>query len=101
MTDLDRQATEETFKFISELVKQQSRPSLSPTAEIDNTTNDATNSKEKSNEAPKNNKISNGMISPIGISLNSLEEKTIGGNGLIGNAALSSSAADDGNVDKV
>jgi hypothetical protein len=99
MTDLDRQATEETFKFISELVKQQSRPSLSPTAEIDNT-NDTSNSKEKANEAPKNNnKISNGMISPIGISLNSLEERTIG-NGF-GIAASSSSAADGGNADKV
>jgi hypothetical protein len=70
---LDQQATEETFKFISELVKQQQQPmpeaivSTNPVIEA---------ALEKEREMLAIPKMGNGIF-PIGISLNSLEDKEV------------------------
>ena len=81
MADLDQQATEETFKFISELVKQQHRPSLpllmpnetlkQKTDADDGQKQDDLREKSNEDEIGKDKQI-NSISSAIGISFNGL-----------------------------
>jgi hypothetical protein len=81
MGDLDQRATEETFKFISELVRQQHQsysPSPLPLSLLTPTVPMITEENENHQIQPSNDSSAAAATikieSPIGISLNSLED---------------------------
>jgi hypothetical protein len=79
MGDLDQRATEETFKFISELVRQQHQsysPSPVPLSLLAPTVPMITEENENHQIQPSNDSSAATIKieSPIGISLNSLED---------------------------